>query len=185
MKEVSQLRRGTTYIEGGTLYKVTEYEHRKMGRGKATIRVNVRNMRTGSNTQITYNSGDRVEDVRMEKRTYQYLYDDGTFFVFMESETFAQVQVPYLIFGDDRLYLHDNLDVDLLSYGDEIIDYELPVTVELEVVESELAVAGNTATGATKDVTLSIGLKVRTPLFVKEGDVLRVDTRTGVYLTRV
>ncbi|MCO5184885.1 MAG: elongation factor P [Anaerolineae bacterium] len=185
MKEVSQLRRGTTYSEGGNLYKVTEYEHRKMGRGKATIRVNVRNLRTGSNTQITYNSGDRVEDVRLEKRVFQYLYDDGTFFVFMDEKTYSQVQVAHHVFGDDRYYLKDNLSVELLSYENETIDYELPITVEMSVVESEMAVAGNTATGATKEVTLETGLTVRTPLFVKEGDVLRVDTRTGEYITRV
>lgn len=184
MIDVSQLRRGTTFVDGDTLYKVTEYEHRKMGRGKATIRVNVRNMRTGSNTQITFTSGDRVENVRLEKYGYQYLYDDGRFYVFMNNDTFAQVQVPHHVFGDDSLYLRDNLELDLLSYEDEIIDYELPITVEMAVIESEMAVAGNTATGATKEVTLETGLKVRTPLFVQEGDVLRVDTRSGEYITR-
>jgi elongation factor P len=184
MKEVTQLRRGMTYMEDGNLYKVTEYEHRKMGRGKATIRIYVRNMRTGSNTQITYNNGDRVEDVRLEKRSFEYLYDDGTFFVFMDSDTFRQVQVPHHIFGDDALYLKDNLVLDLLSYEDETIDYELPITIEMAVVESEIAVAGNTATGATKEVTMETGLKIRTPLFVKEGDILRINTEKGEYITR-
>ena len=114
---------------------------------------------------------------------FQYLYDDGTFCLHGR-ETYSQVQVAHHVFGDDRYYLKDNLSVELLSYENETIDYELPITVEMAVVESEMAVAGNAATGATK-VTLETGLTVRTPLFVKEGDVLRVDTRTGEYITRV
>ncbi len=185
MIDVNQLRRGTTFVHDGELYKVTEYSHSKPGRGKATIRVTVRNMRSGSNLQMTFTSGDRVEDVRTEKRTVQYLYDDGTFFVFMDTQTFEQTFVNHAVFGDDALYLKPELELDLLSFSGEIIDYSLPTTIDYEVVESEMAIAGDRVSGATKEVTLETGLTVKTPLFVSVGDRIRVNTTTGDYVTRV
>lgn len=185
MIDVNQLRRGVTFTQDGELYKVTEYSHNKPGRGSATIRVNVRNMRTGSNSQITYSSGDRVQDVRTEKRAVQYLYDDGTFFVFMDQETFEQSFVNHNVLGDDALYLKPELELELLSYEKEIIDYIFPMSVEYEVVESEMAIAGDRVSGATKEVVLETGLKVKTPLFVKVGDRIKVNTTTGEYITRV
>ncbi len=185
MIDVNQLRRGVTFTQDGELYKVTEYSHNKPGRGPATIRVNVRNMRTGSNSQITYSSGDRVQDVRTEKRAVQYLYDDGAFFVFMDQETFEQSFVSHSVLGDDALYLKPELELELLSYEREIIDYIFPTSVEYEVVESEMAIAGDRVSGATKEVTLETGLKVKTPLFVKIGDRIKVNTTTGEYITRV
>ncbi len=185
MIDVAQLRRGTTFEHENNLYKVIDYEHRKMGRGNATIRVKVRNLRTGARVELTFPSGNRVNDIRLEKRVFQYLYDDGQFYVFMDTETFGQTQVPHAVLEDEAGYLKDNLEIELLSYENEILDYDLPVTVDMEVVDAEMAIAGDTATGATKEVTLETGLKVRTPLFVQVGDVLRVDTRTGAYVTRV
>jgi elongation factor P len=185
MIDVNQLRRGTAFLHDGELYKVSEYEHRKPGRGKATIRVTVRNVRTGSNLQLTFNSGDRVEDVRLEKRPVQYLYSDGQFFVFMDNQTYEQPHVSPAIFGDDAQWLKENMELDLLFHESEVVDYNLPLNMDLEVVEAEMAVAGDTATGATKEVTVETGRKVRTPLFVAVGDVIRVDTRSGEYVTRV
>ncbi len=116
----------------------------------------------------------------------QYLYDDGIFYVFMDQKTYEQKRVNHSILGEDAKFLKDNMELDLLSLGldGEVIDYNLPPNVDLEVVESELAVAGDTATGATKEVVTETGLKVRTPLFVEVGDTIRVDTRTGEYVTR-
>ncbi|MCA9938251.1 MAG: elongation factor P [Anaerolineales bacterium] len=185
MIDVNQLRRGVTFTQDGELYKVTEYSHNKPGRGKATIKVNVRNLRTGSNLQLTYTSGDRVQDVRTEKRAVQYLYDDGAFFVFMDMETFEQTFVSHSIFGDDALYLKPELEIELLSYEKETIDYIFPTSIDYEVVESEMAIAGDRVSGATKEVTLETGLKVKTPLFVNTGDRIRVNTTTGEYITRV
>lgn len=185
MIDVNQLRRGTSFLHDGEIYKVTEYSHHKPGRGKATIRVNVRNVRTGANLQLTFSSGDRVEDIRLDKRTVQYLYDDGQFYVFMDVETYEQPHVSHAVFDDDARWLKENMELGLLFYEGEVIDYDLPLNVELEVVEAERAVAGDTATGATKEVTTETGVKVRTPLFVEVGDVIRVDTRSGEYVTRV
>lgn len=185
MIDVNQLRRGVTFEHEGSIYKVTEYSHHKPGRGKATIRVSVRDMRSGANLQLTFSSGDRVEDVRLEKRPMQFLYDDGVFYVFMDQETYEQRRVNHEVMGEDAQFLKDNMELDLLLYEGEVIDYNLPPNVDLEVVSSEMAVAGDTATGATKEVVLETGLKVRTPLFVEVGDVIRVDTRTLEYVTRV
>lgn len=185
MIDVNQLRRGVTFTHDNGLYKVTEYTHNKPGRGKATIRVNVRNMRTGANLEITFSSGDRVQDVRTEKRPMQYSYHDGDFYVFMDTETFEQLFVSEALFGDDVHYLKEALEIELLSYEGEIIDYILPTTVDFEVVESEMAIAGDRVSGATKEVTLETGLKIKTPLFVNVGDRVKVNTETGLYVTRV
>src|SRR5688572_25193177 len=119
MIDVNQLRRGVTFIHDDELLKVTEYSHSKPGRGKATIRVRVRNLRTGTNKEITFSSGDRVEDVRLDKRPYQYLYDDGQFYVFMDTDTYEQRNVPHVVLEEDRHYLRDNMELELLSYEGE------------------------------------------------------------------
>ncbi|HFE67397.1 MAG TPA: elongation factor P, partial [Chloroflexi bacterium] len=160
MIDVNQLRRGVSFTQDGNLYKVTEYSHKKPGRGKATIRVNVKDLRTGSNLQLTFTSGDRVEDIRLDKRTYQYLYDDGQFYVFMDTGTYEQKQLPHGVMDEDKHYLRDNMELELLSYEGEVLDYILPKSMEFEVIEAENAVAGDTATGATKTVVTDTGLKV-------------------------
>jgi elongation factor P len=185
MIDVNQLRKGTSFTLDNEIYKVLDYHHNKSGRGNATIRVQVRNLRTNATREMTFTSGDRVEDIRIETAIVEYLYDDGEFLHFMDVETFEQPQMRKDLFGDDVLYLNGNLQIKLLSYENEIIDYELPTNVEQKVVESEMAIAGDTATGATKKVKTETGLQVTTPLFVAVGDVIRVDTRTGEYLTRV
>lgn len=185
MIDVNQLRRGRTFVHDGEIYKVTEYSHNKPGRGKATIRVSVRNVRTGANLQLTFTSGDRVEEIRLDKRTVQYLYDDGQFLVFMDTDTYEQPHVPHALFGDDAQWLKENMELELLFSESEVLDYNLPLTVELEVVDAEMAVAGDTAGGATKEVTTETGIKVRTPLFVNVGDVIKINTDSGEYITRV
>ena len=126
-----------------------------------------------------------MEDVRLDKSTFQYLYDDGTFHVFMDQATYEQKQVVHSVLEDDAAFLRDNMELELLSYEGEVIDYELPKTMEFEVVQAENALAGDTATGATKEVVTDTGLRVKTPLFVQAGDRIRVNTETREYLTRV
>ncbi len=184
MIDVNELRKGTTFTLDGELYKVLEYQHHKPGRGKATIRTTIRNLRSGSIIQKNFISGDRVQDIRVEGRLVQYLYSDGDFCHFMDMDTYEQPVLRASVLGDDLLYLKENTEIKLLQYEGETIDYELPTTVDMKVVESEMAVAGDTATGATKEVRLETGLKVRVPLFVNVGDTVRVDTRSGQYLSR-
>jgi len=183
--DVNELRSGVTFELDGNLYKVVEYSHHKPGRGKATIRTKIRNMRTGAMIDKNFISGDRVQDVRLDYRTVQYLYREGDLFYFMDTETFEQPALDGRILGDAVSYLKENLEAKLTMYDTEPIDIELPTTVDLEVVEAEFAVKGDTATGANKSVTVETGAKVTVPLFVEVGNVIRVDTRTGTYVTRV
>jgi elongation factor P len=185
MIDVNQLRRGISFTQDGNLYKVAEYSHSKPGRGKATIRVTVKDLRSGANFQMTFTSGDRVEDIRLDKQTFQYLYDDSHFYVFMDTATYEQKQVAHAVMEESKAYLVDNMELELLTYEGEVLDYILPKSMDFEVVDSENAVAGDTATGATKEVVTQTGLKVKTPLFVQTGDRIKVNTDTGEYITRV
>ena len=185
MIDVNELRRGVTFTMDGELYKVLEYQHHKPGRGKAFIRTTLRNLRTGATIQHTFISGDRVEDIRVERRGVQYLYTDGDLYHFMDTETYDQTALPASVLGDQVRYLKEGMELVLATYEGEPLDVELPTTVALEVVEAEMAVAGDTATGTLKKVMLETGLEVQVPLFIKQGDVIRVDTRTGEYVTRV
>ncbi|MFN8372823.1 MAG: elongation factor P [Anaerolineae bacterium] len=185
MIDVNQLRKGTTILEDDQIFKVLTYQHTKPGRGNATIRVQVRNMRTGATFEKTYSSGSRVNDIRLEGSEVEFLYDDGEFLTFMDTSTYEQPQLRRDVFGDDIYFLTENLRLKLNSYEGEVIDYELPTTVEQKVTDSEVAIAGDTANSPTKKVTTQTGLQVKVPLFVNVGDTIRVKTEDGVYVTRV
>lgn len=185
MIDVNALRKGVTFTMDGEIFKVLSYQHHKPGRGKATIRTTLRNLRTGATVQHNFISGVRVQDIRIDKSKMQYLYSDGDFYHFMDVQTYEQVALPAAAMVDATPYIKDNQELEIAFYEGEPIDVNLPITVELSVVEAELAVAGDTATGATKQVIAETGLKVSVPLFVNVGDVIRVDTRSGGYITRV
>lgn len=185
MIDVNQLRKGTTFTLNGELYKVLSYRHHKPGRGNATIRTSVRNLRNSAVTEMTFTSGDRVEDIRVESVEVEYLYEDGEFLVFMDLETFDQPTLRRDVFGEDFLYLKENLQLVLNRHEEEIIDYTLPTSVDQEVVEAEAAVAGDTANSPSKKVVTETGLVVQVPLFVSVGDVIRVKTEDSSYVTRV
>jgi len=185
MIDVNDLRKGVTFTVDNSIYRVLEYQHNKPGRGNATIRTTLRDLRTGATIQRTFQSGDRVQDIRVETSSVEYLYNDGDFLHFMDTSTYEQHELRADVFGDDIGYLYENMQLSLLSYEGEIIDYTLPTTVDHKVVEAEAAVAGNTATGANKKVITQTGLKVTVPLFVNVGDTIRVDTRDGSYITRI
>lgn len=184
MIDVNELRKGVTFELDGQLFKVLDYSHNKPGRGNATIRIKARNLLTGSNIEKTFNSGQSVQDVRLDYHNVQYLYSDGEFYHFMDNETFEQPAIKGEVLGDDALYLTEGLEVKLTFYNNEAIDIELPTSVDLEVTEADMAIRGDTATGVTKKVRVQTGLQVQVPNFVDVGDVIRVDTRTGEYVTR-
>ncbi len=185
MIDVNELRNGVTFELEGELFKVLEYTHHKPGRGKATIRTKVRNLRSGSVLEKTFSSGDRVQDVRLDYRSVQYLYREGDLYYFMDVETYEQPAVNEAALGEAVQFLTEGQTVKLTQYQNEPLEVELPTAVDLEVVEAETSVKGDTATGATKTITTQTGLKVQVPLFVERGDVIRVDTRSGEYVTRV
>lgn len=184
MIDVNNLRKGVTFELDGQLFKVLEYSHNKPGRGNATIRTKVRDLRNGNVLDKTFQSGDRVQDIRLDHHQATFLYSDGNLFHFMDSENYEQTAISAAIVGENSLYLKEGQEIKLTFHGSEPIDVDLPASVDLKVVEAEMAVKGDTATGATKNVETETGLKVAVPLFVENGDTIRVDTRTGEYLTR-
>jgi len=184
MIDVNDLRKGVTFTLDGQLFKVMDYSHNKPGRGNATIRTKVRNLKNGVLSEKTFQSGDRVQDIRLDHHIVQFLYRDGDLFYFMDTETYDQPAVSKSLLGEAVDYLKEGLEVKLTFYEEQPIDIDMPPSVELKVVESEPGVRGDTATGANKPATTETGLKVMVPLFINVGDSIKVDTRTGEYLTR-
>jgi elongation factor P len=142
-------------------------------------------MLTGANIDKTFNSGQNVQDVRLDYRNVQFLYSDGDQYHFMDNETFEQPVIRSDALGENAYYLTEGLEVKLTFYKGDAIDVEMPTSVDLEVTESDMAIRGDTATGVTKKVRVQTGLQVQVPNFVEVGDTIRVDTRTGEYVTRV
>ena len=182
---VNNLRKGVTFELDGSLVKVLEYSHNKPGRGNATIRIKARNLLTGTTLERTFISGAQVQSVRLDYHNAQYLYNDGHHYYFMDTETFEQYPISQDILEDVVGFLKEEMEVKLTFYNNDPIDIELPTTVDLEVVEAEIAVKGDTATGVTKRVKVETGAYVDVPYFVSQGDIIRVDTRNGSYVTRV
>jgi elongation factor P len=185
MIDVNDLRKGVTFELDGNLWRVLEYSHHKPGRGNATIKIKARNLRTGSTLEKTFISGSQVQDARLDFHNVQYLYNDGDTYYFMDQQTFDQPGIPKSILGDSADFLTEGMECKLTFYNSEPLDVELPLSVDLKVVFAEVSVRGDTATGVTKKVKTETGVEVQCPNFVKEGDTIRVDTRTGTYLTRV
>jgi elongation factor P len=185
MIDANELRKGVTFEHDGNLYKVLEYHHHKPGRGSATIRVKTVNLRTGTNLELTFNSSDRVQDVQLDYHNVQYLYSDGELFHFMDLETYDQHAISAGMLGESATYLKPECQVKLTFFEGTPLDVEIPLTVDLEVTEAEISVRGDTATGVTKKVVTETGLSVQVPNFVEVGDVVRVNTSDGSYITRV
>jgi|SRR4030065_1780045 elongation factor P len=185
MIDVNDLRKGVTFEFDNKLYKVLEYSHNKPGRGNATIRIKAVDLRSGTTLERTFQSGERVQEARLDFHNVQYLYNDGELYYFMDLDTFEQPAIPAKVLGDQALYLIENLELKLTFYDGEPIDVDMPISVDMEIVDGEMAVRGDTATGVTKKVKTTTGLEVQVPAFVNIGDKIRVDTRTGSYVTRV
>jgi elongation factor P len=185
MIDVNELRKGVTFELDGNLYKVLDYSHNKTGRGNANIKVKARNLLTGATVERTFSSGQSVQDVRLDFQNVSYLYRDGDSYIFMDNETFEQPTISKDSLGESADYLKEGMEVKITFYQGKAIDVELPTSVDLKVVEAEMAIRGDTATGVTKKVITETGVQVQCPNFVNVGDTIRVDTRTGEYVTRV
>lgn len=185
MIDTGSLRKGLIIEHEGELLKINEYQHVKQGRGSAFVRVTLRNIRTGSTVQQTFQAGARFQSVRLERQRAQYLYAEGNEFHFMDMDSFEQFTLDRETLGDALNYLKVEDSIDLLTYEGQPIDIEIPITVNLEVTQTDPGYKGDTATGGSKPATLETGLVVSVPLFVTEGEVIKVDTRTGSYLERV
>lgn len=185
MLNVTDLRSGTTFQEDGNVFEVLEYSHTKMGRGTATIRVKVRNLRTGAVLQKTFISGARVEEADLEKKVGQYLYKDDRSLTFMDPASFEQFSIQASVIGDVSKFLKEGENYSLLTLGEDVLKVELPRTVELKVVDSPPGIRGDTVSNVYKVAKLENGVEVSVPLFIKEGEKVKIDTRSGDYIERV
>jgi elongation factor P len=183
--DTGELRKGIIIEHEGALQRVIEYQHVKQGRGSAFVRLTMRNLRTGSTTQQTFQAGSKFPLVRLERQRAQYLYVEDGHYNFMDVDSFEQFSLSQETLGDALNYIRENDIIDVLTYQGEPIDIEIPITVQLEVTQTDPGFKGDTATGGTKPATLETGVTVTVPLFVSEGDVVKIDTRTGGYLERV
>jgi elongation factor P len=170
-------------IEGG-LFSVVEFQHVKPGKGGAFVRTKLRNLRNGAVVERTFRADERVEQAILEKRDMQFLYSAGDTYTFMDTASYEQTEMERAQIGDAINYLKENDVAMVVSYGDEIVTVELPASVELIVAQTDPGLQGDRVSGARKPATLETGLVIQVPLFVNEGDKLKVDTRTGEYLTR-
>ena len=183
MISVNELRAGTTYVEDGNIYKVLSFEHIKMGRGSANIKVKVKNLRSGASTEKGYINNANVQNVNLEKKDYQFLYKDGESAYFMDPRTFEQKTVPLkTLFGVE--FMKEGETVSLQFYGDEALDLILPPKITLKVADTSPGVKGNSASNVYKDATLENGMNTRVPLFINIGDSVIIDTRDGSYTKR-
>jgi len=178
-----ELRKGIIIELDGTLYQVVGYQHVKMKR-TALARVKLRDLSAGHTTERSFQSDDKLVRARLDSRPMQYLYNDGGLYHFMDVASFEQIEINRDRLGNTLNYLKEGFTVEVSSYKGEVVDIELPVAVELEVTATEPGFKGDTATGGSKPATLETGLALQVPLFINEGDVIKVDTRTGEYLER-
>jgi elongation factor P len=184
MISTGELKKGLTIIYGGDLMRIVDYQHVKQGRGSAYVRLTLRNVRSGATVNTTVQAGEKFPVAQLEKKTVQFLYREDDTFYFMDTATYEQPAVGLAIIGDAASYLKENEEVDLLTYEGEVLDVALPPNVVLRVAQTEPGYKGDTASGAVKPAIMETGLRVIVPLFVSEGDELRVDTRTGTYIER-
>ena len=185
MISTGELKKGVVIELEGDLWQILDYHHIKMGRGSAQVRIKFRNVRKQSIVEKTFQAGEKFHRATMERRTAQFLFADGDDYTFMDTETYDQFVITAEQLGEAKDYIKDGLQLDRVSYEGETIGVELPINLDLTVTETDPGFAGDTATGARKPATLETGLVVQVPLFVSVGDVIRVDTRTGEYQTRV
>ena len=185
MISTGELKKGVVIELEGDLWQILDYHHIKMGRGSAQVRIKFRNVRKQSIVEKTFQAGEKFPRATMERRTAQFLFSEGDDYTFMDTETYDQFVITAEQLGDAKDYIKDGLQLDRVSYEGETLGVELPINLDLKVTETDPGFAGDTATGTRKPATLETVLVVQVPLFVSVGDVIRVDTRTGEYQTRV
>lgn len=185
MISTNDVRAGMALNLPDGLFQVVEYQHTKPGKGKAFVKMKLKNLNTGSLAERTFRAGENVQDAKIDRRDFQYLYRDDMGFHFMDGETYEQMAVQEVLVGDAASYLSEGMVVQLPIFEGNPIGIDLPAAVELVVTYAEPGVKGDRVSGATKPVTMETDLVVQAPLFVEQGDTLKIDTRSGDYITRV
>ena len=181
---INDIKNGMTIIIDGKLCRIEEFQHVKPGKGSAFMKMKLRNLRTGSLVEDTYNTNIKIERARVEKSKMNYLYNDGTNYVFMNNETYEQIEIPENTLKDQVKFLKESMDIEIEQYEGEIIGITLPEKVEYEVTETTEATKGNTTNNATKDATIETGYTLRVPLFISQGEHIIVSTLDGKYVSR-
>jgi len=185
MASTADFRNGMIINFKNDLYEIVEFQHVKPGKGGAFVRTKLKNVKTGAVLDNTFRAGEKVEEIRLEKHKMEYLYYDGNNYIIMDPTTYEQVGIPEDFLGDKKFYFKENIEIAVLTNNDEIISVELPTTVNLKVTECEPGVKGDTVSRSTKGAVLETGLKANVPMFINQGDVVKIDTRTGEYIERV
>lgn len=184
MADTTDFRTGYTFRYKNDLWSIAEFQHVKPGKGPAFVRTKLKGVTTGKVVEVTFRSGEKVEEVRLERRDYQYLYNDGETFTFMNMETYEQLELHKDTLGDLPMYVKESDICQVLLHEGNPLTVEPPLVVELEVTQTDPGFKGDTAQGGTKPATLETGLVVQVPLFLEEGTIVKVDTRTGKYMSR-
>ncbi len=184
MININDIKNGMTVVIDGNIYLILEFLHVKPGKGPAFVRIKLKNLRTGSTTEQTFNTNIKFEKAIIEKRPMQYLYSNNDMYNFMNMETYEQMDIPKSSLGDDAKFLKEGLEVEVTFYEGEVLGITLPEKIEYEVAHTEPGVKGNTATNATKEATLENGLTVKVPLFINEHEHIIVSTKDGKYDSR-
>jgi elongation factor P len=185
MISVNDFKTGITIELEGDLWQVIEFQHVKPGKGAAFVRTKIKNLRKETTVDKTFRGGEKVMRAIVERKPYQYLYAEGDDFVFMNNSSYEQVNVPGTAIGDGLKWLKDSMEVNISFHGDAILGVEMPNFVELKVTQTDPGLKGDTAQGGSKPATVETGAVITVPLFVEEGDILQIDTRSGEYLRRV
>lgn len=184
MISVNDFRTGTTIEVEGDIWRVLEFQHVKPGKGAAFVRTKLRNLRNGNISEKTFRGGERVKRAQIDNVKMQYLYADGDSHVFMNNETYDQIEISGDQIEYELKFLKENMEVHIMSFESEVLGVQLPITVELEVTETEPGIKGDTASGGSKPATLETGLVVQVPFFINQGDLLVVNTEEGEYVSR-
>ena len=184
MVTAGDFRNGVTFEMDGNVYSIIEFQHVKPGKGAAFVRTKIRNVISGAVTEKTFNPNDKYPTAFIERKDMEYLYNDGDLYYFMDSETYEQLPISPNVLGDNFRFVKENMVCKVLSYKGNVFGIEPPNFVELQVTETEPGVKGDTATNVTKPATLETGAEIKVPLFLEEGERIKIDTRTGEYLER-
>ena len=183
MISVNEFKNGLTIEVDGELWRVVEFQHVKPGKGSAFVRSKLKNLRTGAVQEKTFRAGEKVNQAQIDRKKMQYLYADGDNYVFMDTNTYEQLELPGSQIEEELKYMKENMVVSIIMFGTETLGVELPNTVDLEVKETEPGIIGDTSSGGSKPATMETGLVVQVPFFVSEGDVLTINTSDGTYIS--
>ncbi len=181
---INDIKNGMTIIINGNLCLIQEFQHVKPGKGPAFVRIKLKNLKTGSIVEETFNTNIKIEKAHIDKLIMQYLYSAGANYVFMNTETYEQVEIPISRLTEEKKYLKENMEIQIDYYQGEIIGVTLPEKVEYEIIETEIAVKGNTTSNAMKDAKIETGLIVKVPMFIASGEKIIVSTKDGKYSSR-